>query len=255
MRIRFLGTGTSQGVPVIACSCEVCQSKDKHDTRLRTSIMIELEKKNIVIDTGPDFRYQMLRENVDHIDAILMTHSHKDHIAGLDDVRAFNYAQQQPISIYANADTLEALEREFYYAFSSVKYPGVPQLDLIEIQPLNPFSLFGEEIIPFDVLHFKMPVLGFRIGKFAYITDAKTVPQNSLEALEGVEVLVVNALQEAPHISHFTLAEALQFIDRVNPKVAYLTHISHRFGTHDYIQHKLPPHVFVAYDQLQLEIS
>jgi len=217
--------------------------------------MIELEKKNIVIDTGPDFRYQMLRENVDHIDAILMTHSHKDHIAGLDDVRAFNYAQQQPISIYANADTLEALEREFYYAFSSVKYPGVPQLDLIEIQPLNPFSLFGEEIIPFDVLHFKMPVLGFRIGKFAYITDAKTVPQNSLEALEGVEVLVVNALQEAPHISHFTLAEALQFIDRVNPKVAYLTHISHRFGTHDYIQHKLPPHVFVAYDQLQLEIS
>lgn len=255
MRIRFLGTGTSQGVPVIACSCEVCQSKDKHDTRLRTSIMIELEKKNIVIDTGPDFRYQMLRENVDHIDAILMTHSHKDHIAGLDDVRAFNYAQQQPISIYANADTLEALEREFYYAFSSVKYPGVPQLDLIEIQPLNPFSLFGEEIIPFDVLHFKMPVLGFRIGKFAYITDAKTVPQNSLEALEGVEVLVVNALQEAPHISHFTLEEALQFIDRVNPKVAYLTHISHRFGTHDYIQHKLPPHVFVAYDQLQLEIS
>ncbi|NGM61519.1 MBL fold metallo-hydrolase [Sphingobacterium sp. SGG-5] len=255
MRIRFLGTGTSQGVPVIACSCEVCLSKDKHDKRLRASIMIELENKNIVIDTGPDFRYQMLREGIDHLDAILMTHSHKDHIAGLDDVRAFNYAQQQPLPIFANADTLEALEREFYYAFSAVKYPGVPQLDLIEIQALHSFQLFDEEIVPFDVLHYKMPVLGFRIGKFAYITDAKTVPQDSLEALEGVEVLVVNALQEAPHISHFTLEEALRFIERVGPRTAYLTHISHRFGTHEYIQSKLPEGVFVAYDQLQIGIT
>jgi len=217
--------------------------------------MIELENKNIVIDTGPDFRYQMLREGVDHLDVILMTHSHKDHIAGLDDVRAFNYAQQQPLPIFANADTLEALEREFYYAFSAVKYPGVPQLDLIEIQALHSFQLFDEEIVPFDVLHYKMPVLGFRIGKFAYITDAKTVPQDSLEALEGVEVLVVNALQEAPHISHFTLEEALRFIERVGPRTAYLTHISHRFGTHEYIQSKLPEGVFVAYDQLQIEIT
>jgi len=254
LKVRFLGTGTSQGVPVIACSCKVCQSKDKHDKRLRTSILIELENKNIVVDTGPDIRYQMLREEVSHIDAILMTHSHKDHIAGLDDVRAFNYAQQQPISIFANADTLEALEREFYYAFSSVKYPGVPQLDLVEIQSLHSFFLFDQEIIPFDVLHYKMPVLGFRLGKFAYITDAKTVPPNSLQALQGVEILVVNALQEAPHISHFTLEEALQFIASVNPEAAYLTHISHRFGTHNYIQSKLPDGVYVAYDQLQIEI-
>ncbi len=255
MRIRFLGTGTSQGVPVIACSCAVCTSRDKHDKRLRTSILIELGNKNLVIDTGPDFRYQMLREGITHLDAILMTHSHKDHIAGLDDVRAFNYAQQESISIYANSDTLNALEREFYYAFSSVKYPGVPQLELIEIQSLRPLQLFGQEIIPFDVLHYKMPVLGFRIDKFAYITDAKTVPSDSLKALEGVEVLIVNALQEMPHISHFTLEEALAFIERVNPKVAYLTHISHRFGTHTYIQSQLPDRVFVAYDQLQVEVS
>jgi len=209
----------------------------------------------MVIDTGPDFRYQMLREHVHHMDAILMTHSHKDHIAGLDDVRAFNYAQQESISIYANSDTLSALEREFYYAFSSVKYPGVPQLDLVEIHALKPFQLFGQEILPFDVLHYKMPVLGFRIGKFAYITDAKTVPEASLAVLEGVEVLVVNALQEMPHISHFTLEEALHFIEKVKPKEAYLTHISHRFGTHEYIQSKLPDHVFVAYDQLQVEIN
>ena len=209
----------------------------------------------MVIDTGPDFRYQMLREHVHHMDAILMTHSHKDHIAGLDDVRAFNYAQQESISIYANSDTLSALEREFYYAFSSVKYPGVPQLDLVEIHALKPFQLFGQEILPFDVLHYKMPVLGFRIGKFAYITDAKTVPEASLAVLEGVEVLVVNALQEMPHISHFTLEEALHFMEKVKPKEAYLTHISHRFGTHEYIQSKLPDHVFVAYDQLQVEIN
>jgi len=255
LRIRFLGTGTSQGVPVIACSCAVCTSTDKRDKRLRTSILVELENENIVIDTGPDFRYQMLRERISHLDAILMTHSHKDHIAGLDDVRAFNYAQQESISIYANSDTLSALEREFYYAFSAVKYPGVPQLELVEIQPLGSIQLFGQEIIPFDVLHYKMPVLGFRIGKFAYITDAKTVPSESLKVLEGVEVLVVNALQEIPHISHFTLEEALAFIEKVNPKAAYLTHISHRFGTHEYIQSKLPAGVFVAYDRLRVEVK
>lgn len=241
-------------MPVIACHCAVCQSSDKHDKRLRSSVMISWEGRNIVIDTGPDFRYQMLRQRVGQLDAILMTHSHKDHIAGLDDVRAFNYAQQQSISIYGNVETLSSLEREFYYAFSAVKYPGVPQLDLEEIQALNPFHLFGQEIVPFEVLHYKMPVLGFRLGKFAYITDAKTVPEESIAVLEGVEVLVVNALQEMPHISHFTLAEALAFIERINPRVAYLTHISHRFGTHEHIQSKLPSNVFVAHDQLEINI-
>ncbi|HMR18999.1 MAG TPA: MBL fold metallo-hydrolase [Sphingobacterium sp.] len=255
MKISFLGTGTSQGVPVIACHCAVCQSSDKRDKRLRSSVLISWEGHNIVIDTGPDFRYQMLRRQVDQLDAVLMTHSHKDHIAGLDDVRAFNYAQQQSISIYGNMETLNALEREFYYAFSAVKYPGAPQLDLEEIEALKPFHLFDQKIIPFEVLHYKMPVLGFRLGKFAYITDAKTVPPESMEVLEGVEVLVVNALQEIPHISHFTLDEALAFIDLIQPGKTYLTHISHRFGTHEYIQSKLPLNVFVAYDQLEIQVD
>lgn len=255
LKVHFLGTGTSQGVPVIACQCHVCLSADPRDNRLRTSVLIEMGPYNVVIDTGPDFRYQMLRGKVSHLDAILMTHSHKDHIAGLDDVRAFNYQQQQSIAIYSNHHTLEALQREFYYAFSAVRYPGVPQLDLEEIFPGKPINLFGAEIIPFEVYHYKMPVLGFRIGKFAYITDAKTIPENSRKLLEGVEVLVVNALQEMPHISHFTLAEALQFIKDINPKKAYLTHISHRFGTHEYIQSLLPENVFAAYDQLCVEVE
>lgn len=255
MKIRFLGTGTSQGVPVIACDCHVCQSSDTKDKRLRSSILIELEEgQHIVVDTGPDFRYQMLRDNVQHLDAILMTHSHKDHIAGLDDVRAFNYKQHQSISIYANLPTLESLQREFYYAFSSIKYPGVPQLELEEISSGKAFHLFGQEIMPIEVMHYKMPVLGFRIGNFAYVTDAKTVSEESIKLLEGVEFLVVNALQEMAHISHFTLEEALAFIDKIGPKTAYLTHISHRFGTHDYIQSKLPAHVKVAHDQLTIEV-
>jgi len=196
-----------------------------------------------------------LRDGVKHLDAILMTHSHKDHIAGLDDVRAFNYQQQEAITIYSNTATLEALQREFYYAFSAIKYPGVPQLELKEIQPLDSFTILETEILPFEVLHYKMPVLGFRIGNFAYITDAKTVSEESRSALEGVEVLVVNALQESAHISHFTLGEALQFIADINPKKAYLTHISHRFGTHEYIQSILPENVFPAYDQLCVEIK
>jgi len=221
---------------------------------LRSSVLIELGGFNIVIDTGPDFRYQMLRDQVKHLDAILMTHSHKDHIAGLDDVRAFNYQQQQSISIYANAPTLESLQREFYYAFSTIKYPGIPQLDLEEVEAGHPFVLFNHSIMPIEVMHYKMPVLGFRIGKFAYITDAKTVSEASRKLLEGVEVLVVNALQEEAHISHFTLEEALTFINDINPREAYLTHISHRFGTHEFINNMLPPNVHVAYDQLSIEI-
>lgn len=256
MKVRFLGTGTSQGVPVIACSCPVCQSTDSRDKRLRTSVLLEMDNGyNVTIDTGPDFRYQMLRERVDHLDAILMTHSHKDHIAGLDDVRAFNYHQQQSISIYADTATLEALQREFYYAFSAVKYPGVPQLDLEEIKAEMPFSLFDHEVIPFEVLHYKMPVMGYRIGAFAYITDAKTVSKETRKLLEGLDVLVVNALQEAPHISHFTLDEALSFIADVKPQRAYLTHISHRFGKHEYIESLLPEGVFVAYDQLSVDVK
>lgn len=252
MKVTFLGTGTSQGVPVIACSCEVCQSNDPHDNRLRTSVLIEYDDRNIVIDTGPDFRYQMLREHVSHLDAVFMTHSHKDHVAGLDDVRAFNYQQQRSIPIYGSAETHNALKREFYYAFTDFKYPGVPQIELKEISGGERFSVFDKEIVAVEVLHYKMPVLGFRIGNFAYITDAKTVPQTSKKLLEGVEVLVLNALQKEPHISHFTLEEAVSFSAEIGPRVTYLTHISHRLGRHEEVSKLLPENVKIAYDRMSI---
>lgn len=251
MTVKFLGTGTSQGVPVIACDCSVCTSDDPKDTRLRSSILVELGNRNIVIDTGPDFRYQMLRERVTHLDAILFTHSHKDHVAGLDDVRAFNRQQGGAIDIYGTTEVHEALEREFYYAFSAKKYPGVPQLAQHQITTL-PFPLFGTTIQPIQVMHYMMPVLGFRIGEFTYITDAKTVVDSELEKIKDTKILVVNALQREPHISHFTLDEAVAFAQRVGAEQTYLTHISHRLGQHQHVQRELPPGVFLAYDGLVL---
>lgn len=255
MKITFLGTGTSQGVPVIACECAVCQSEDKRDKRLRTSILIELDDCTFVVDTGPDFRYQMLRQNVRKLDAVLLTHSHKDHIAGLDDVRAFNFQQQMDMPIYTAEDTIQALKREFYYAFSSTKYPGVPRLELHSIEAGCMFDVCGYNIMPIKVMHHKMPVLGFRIGNFTYITDAKTVDKENRKLIEGTEIMVINCLQEAPHVSHFTLEEALDFIKLIKPKAAYLTHISHRFGKHNDIQRKLPDGVYVAHDQLEVSVK
>ncbi|SFT17125.1 MBL fold metallo-hydrolase [Sphingobacterium wenxiniae] len=255
MRITFLGTGTSQGVPVIACPCAVCQSSDSRDKRLRTSILLEFDDQHIVVDTGPDFRYQMLRVGLKRLDAVLITHSHKDHIAGLDDVRAYNYQQKTSIPIYGTRASHEALKREFYYAFSEFKYPGVPRLELEEISPSVPFIIGEREIIPIEVMHYKMPVMGFRIGDFAYITDAKTVSEHSRELLQGVETLVVNALQEEAHLSHFTKKEALEFVQDIAPKRTYFTHVSHRFGKHEDIQSRLPGDVFVAYDGLVIEAN
>lgn len=255
MKITFLGTGTSQGVPMIGCGCSVCTSPDERDKRLRSSILISYGGRNIVVDTGPDFRYQMLRQQVKRLDGVLVTHSHKDHIAGLDDVRAFNYLQQESIPIFGTNVTHESLRREFYYAFSDHKYPGVPQLELEEIKAGKEFELYGKQVLPIEVMHFKMPVLGFRIDDFAYITDAKTISEESFKMLEGVDVLVLNALQEIPHISHLTLKEALNVIARINPKKAYLTHISHRFARHTDIDALLPEGVFPAYDGLSLEIG
>lgn len=251
MIIKFLGTGTSQGVPVIACDCEVCRSLDRRDKRLRSSVLIQLADKHIVIDTGPDFRYQMLREGVRHLDAILITHAHKDHIAGLDDVRAFN-RQQGAIDIYGTPAVHEALKREFYYAFAAQKYPGVPQLALHEIN-LTPFSLVGVEVIPIEVMHYRMPVLGFRLGGFTYITDAKTVDDEQIEKITGTDILVVNALQRAPHISHFTLDEAIAFAKRVGAAQTYFTHISHNLGRHEEVEKLLPPGISLAYDGLRLK--
>jgi len=254
LKVTLLGTGTSQGVPVIACDCQVCLSNDKRDKRLRTSALIEIQGKTFVIDTGPDFRYQMLRENIQSLDAVILTHQHKDHIAGLDDVRAFNFKQKSEICVYADAHTLNQVHSEFYYAFEELKYPGVPQIKTVEINE-NPFLLQGIPVQPVRVLHHKMPVLGYRIGNFAYLTDVKTIPDYSLGFLQGLEVLVLNALRIQPHISHLNLKEALEMVDILKPEKTYFTHISHLLGKHAEIEAGLPSGVALGYDRLQIELS
>lgn len=254
MKITFLGTGTSQGVPVIACDCKTCQSDDPRDKRLRTSLLLETEKAIIVFDAGPDFRQQMLREKVTHIDAIVLTHEHKDHIAGMDDVRAFNYKTRDAIDIFAEERVLKEIRREYSYVFAEQQYPGIPKMRLNEINTEN-FSIKGLEIIPVRVMHFRLPILGFRIGDFAYITDANSVPEESKEKLYGVKYLVVNALRKEKHISHFNLYEAINFIREISPRQAYITHISHQMGLYRDVSKELPPEIKLAFDGLSIEIS
>jgi phosphoribosyl 1,2-cyclic phosphate phosphodiesterase len=251
--VTFLGTGTSQGVPVIACGCEVCTSADPYDNRLRTSVMIESDDKTVVIDSGPDFRYQMLREKVKKLDAIVFTHEHKDHIAGMDDIRAFNYFQNAPVDIYAVPRVQEALKREFAYVFAEFKYPGIPQVNMHTIG-LEPFNIGSIKFIPIEVMHYKLPVLGFRINNFTYITDAKTVSAAEVQKIKGTDILVINALQTESHISHFTLDEALMFAQEVGARKTYLTHISHRLGRSLAISSQLPQGIELAYDGLKLFI-
>lgn len=252
MKVTFLGTGTSQGVPVIACDCEVCLSENKKDKRLRSSIMIEDKGKVIVIDTGPDFRQQMLRENVQQLDAVVFTHEHKDHIAGLDDVRAFNFKQKRDMEVYATKECQVALKREFHYAFTDNPYPGVPKINLNSIENI-PFNVGDVELIPIDVWHHKMPVKGFRIGGFTYITDANRIEQEEIEKIKGSEIIVINALRKTDHISHFKLSEAIELLEELNPKKAYLTHISHYLGKHDNVQNEIPHFIEIAYDGLTFE--
>lgn len=253
MRITFLGTGTSQGVPVIACTCAVCTSTDPHDKHLRSSILIEDNGKNVVIDSGPDFRYQMLRAQVKHLEAVVFTHEHKDHIAGLDDIRAFNYFQNSAIDVFANLRVQDALKREFSYIFSDYQYPGIPQINLKTID-LKPFTAAGIRMIPIEVLHYKLPVLGFRIKDFTYITDAKTVSETETEKIKGSKILVLNALQKEKHISHFTFQEAIAFAEKIGAEMTYFTHISHRLGKFQDVSAELPANIKLAYDGLQLNI-
>ncbi len=254
MKVTFLGTGTSQGVPIIACDCEVCLSTDEKDKRLRSSVLIELENCNIVIDAGPDFRQQLLRAKLKTLDAILLTHEHYDHIAGLDDIRAFNWIQQRPTDIYAEARVQNSIKRIFSYVFAAKKYPGIPQMNLFTIDE-SPFTIHENTIQPIRGLHYKLPVLGYRIGNFAYLTDMKTIDDNELEKLQGVDTLVVNALRREAHISHMTLDEAIAIIEKVEPRKAYLTHMSHQFGKHHEISKEVPENVFFAYDGLELNIE
>ena len=253
MDITFLGTGTSQGIPIIGSDHPVCLSNDPKDKRLRVSILVEWDGFTYVVDCGPDFRQQMLANNVSKIDGILFTHEHNDHIIGLDDVRPF-YFKQGDISVYAHQRVIKALKKRFDYVFETVnKYPGAPSLDVKEIDD-TPFKIGNLEVIPVNVLHHKLQVYGFRFGDFAYITDAKTIAEEEIEKLKGVKVLTENALRKESHLSHFNLEEALAFIKKVNPKKAYLTHVSHLLGFHEEVEKELPANVFLAYDNLKIKI-
>lgn len=249
LKITFLGTGTSSGVPMIACDCEVCTSANTKDKRLRSSILVQSNTTTIAIDTTPDFRYQMLRADVKKLDAVLFTHPHKDHIAGLDDVRAYNYFQQKPMDLHANSLTEEAIKREFAYAFSDTKYPGIPNLNLITIDE-NPFIIGDIPVVPIQVWHLKMPVLGFRFGNFTYITDANRIEEDEKEKIKGSQVLVLNALRIESHISHFTLAEAVALVQELKVPTAYFTHMSHQIGLHDEVNAALPAGIQLASDCL-----
>lgn len=258
MRLTFLGTGTSQGVPVIGCRCEVCLSADKRDKRLRTSAMVECGDVRIVIDAGPDFRCQMLSAGVRQIDAIVLTHFHKDHTGGLDDVRAFNFVDYptiRPVNIYATPTTAEVIRKDYDYAFAENKYRGVPEMHLHEIDQNAPFYIKGVEVLPIRGMHSRFEVTGYRIGRLAYLTDFKQITDEEVEKLQGVDTLVVNALRFRPHDSHFSVGEAVELIKRVKPRKAFLTHLSHEIGLHSASEKRLPQGVELAYDGQTIDIN
>lgn len=253
VKLTFLGTGTSQGVPIIACKCPVCLSDNKKDKRLRTSVLVNVDNQNIVIDSGPDFRYQMLRAGVENISAILFTHEHKDHTAGLDDIRAFNWVNKTAVNIYAEKRVQESLKKEYSYVFAEFKYPGIPQMNLIEVNN-NPFRINGTTIQPIRAMHLKLPVYGYRIGDLVYITDTNYISPEEKEKIKGAKILIVNALRKEKHISHYNLEEAIELVDELKPEKAYFTHISHQMGFHEDVQSELPENVFLAYDELTVEV-
>nr|WP_299418157.1 MBL fold metallo-hydrolase [uncultured Emticicia sp.] len=255
MNVTFLGTGTSGGIPVLTCDCEVCNSLDYRDKRLRVSVWIEVEDKSFVIDTGPDFRLQALRERIPRIDGIIYTHEHKDHTAGLDDIRPYNYLHgTQHLDLYGHSRVLAQLKREFAYAFEEQKYPGVPLINVHEIEGHHSFKIKDEIFTPIEVLHHHLPVLGFRIQDFTYITDVNSISDQELEKVYGSKVLVLGALQRLKHISHFTLDEAIEVAQKVNADMTYFTHISHKMGLHSEVEKELPQNIRLAFDGLKVKI-
>ena len=254
MDITFLGTGTSTGVPVVACNCAVCSSDDPKDKRMRTSALVEIGSKTIVIDCGPDFRQQMLNNHVNDIDAILFTHAHRDHIAGLDDIRGFNYILNKRIDVFATRETFTSLNEQFPYVFNNTRYFGAPRINehLIGHQP---FEMYGIPVTPIRVWHSKMEVLGFRIKDFTYITDASEIPAEEIEKIKGTKVLVINALRKSHHVSHFSLDEAMEIVNKINPAQAYLTHMSHFIGKHRDVEKELPKNIHLAYDNMKIKVE
>ena len=255
MEVVFLGTGTSHGIPVIGCGCDVCLSDDEKDKRLRTSVLVKTEGINILIDASPDFRRQMLDNNEDNVDVILLTHEHNDHIIGMDDIRPINFKYEKNIPVYGMARVLDQVKQKFHYAFSETSYPGAPKLNCVEIEAGKSFWLHKNvEVIPLLVFHAGLPILGFRIQNFVYITDASHLPEETIEAVAGAGVLILNALQRTKHFSHFNLEEALEMIRLLHPNRALLTHMSHHMGKHHVLLADLPANVEPAFDKMRLKI-
>ena len=253
--ITILGTGTSQGIPVIGCDCRVCQSDNPKDKRLRVSVLVQLGETNVVIDCGPDFRQQMLREGVKNVDAIIFTHEHTDHVIGVDDVRPFNFRTQTNMPLFATKRVQQDLKNRFGYAFVENPYPGAPLLELKTIDKNTPFEIKGMPIIPIEIMHGKLPILGFRIGDFAYLTDMKTISDEEFKKLKGVKTIVIDSLQQREHFSHMTLEESLAFAKKSGAKQTYLTHLSHVMGLHEEVSKLLPDGVAIAFDGLKIELG